>query len=262
MRLSHRESSGQGNTPRQGAPGRSRTCDLSLRRRLLYPLSYWGAPATILSRVQGLRLMARDPGAFVPPPVGDTIWRPTAGAGGAWGRLRPIDPTRAPGDAGRRVSTRRPGRIRPRRARPAGAVVARKRRAGQGAAHRRAGAARHRARPRPGHRAVRGVPVAPPQREPQRDGRDEPAGQPAGQGGGRGPPGTAQHAGDGLGHPRGRGQQHRRADRWRRPVRHDDHVPPLGGPETAYGISIPRDTLVDRPECYDATGRPSPAVPT
>ena len=25
-----------------GAPGRSRTCDLSLRRRLLYPLSYWG----------------------------------------------------------------------------------------------------------------------------------------------------------------------------------------------------------------------------
>ena len=27
------------------APGRSRTCDLSLRRRLLYPLSYWGAGA-------------------------------------------------------------------------------------------------------------------------------------------------------------------------------------------------------------------------
>ena len=25
-----------------GAPGRSRTCDLSLRRRLLYPLRYWG----------------------------------------------------------------------------------------------------------------------------------------------------------------------------------------------------------------------------
>lgn len=25
------------------APGRSRTCDLSLRRRLLYPLSYWGS---------------------------------------------------------------------------------------------------------------------------------------------------------------------------------------------------------------------------
>ena len=25
-----------------GAPGKSRTCDLSLRRRLLYPLSYWG----------------------------------------------------------------------------------------------------------------------------------------------------------------------------------------------------------------------------
>lgn len=32
-------------TPRPqsfGAPGKSRTCDLSLRRRLLYPLSYWG----------------------------------------------------------------------------------------------------------------------------------------------------------------------------------------------------------------------------
>ena len=27
-----------------GAPGRSRTYDLSLRRRLLYPLSYWGGP--------------------------------------------------------------------------------------------------------------------------------------------------------------------------------------------------------------------------
>ena len=26
----------------RSAPGRSRTCDLSLRRRLLYPLSYWG----------------------------------------------------------------------------------------------------------------------------------------------------------------------------------------------------------------------------
>src|SRR3954451_3547318 len=33
-------------TPRRttgGAPGQSRTGDLSLRRRLLYPLSYWGA---------------------------------------------------------------------------------------------------------------------------------------------------------------------------------------------------------------------------
>jgi hypothetical protein len=27
---------------RKRAPGRSRTYDLSLRRRLLYPLSYWG----------------------------------------------------------------------------------------------------------------------------------------------------------------------------------------------------------------------------
>ena len=25
-----------------GTPGRNRTCDLSLRRRVLYPLSYWG----------------------------------------------------------------------------------------------------------------------------------------------------------------------------------------------------------------------------
>jgi hypothetical protein len=25
-----------------GTPGRNRTCDLPLRRRLLYPLSYWG----------------------------------------------------------------------------------------------------------------------------------------------------------------------------------------------------------------------------
>ena len=29
------------------APGRSRTCDLSLRRRLLYPLSYWGGTCAI-----------------------------------------------------------------------------------------------------------------------------------------------------------------------------------------------------------------------
>src|SRR5690349_106006 len=41
-----------------GAPGRSRTCDLSLRRRLLYPLSYWGRvcgdrAAYILSRGSG-----------------------------------------------------------------------------------------------------------------------------------------------------------------------------------------------------------------
>ncbi|GAB3777225.1 hypothetical protein GCM10027601_00570 [Nocardioides ungokensis] len=31
-----------------GAPGRSRTCDLSLRRRLLYPLSYWGGTTGIV----------------------------------------------------------------------------------------------------------------------------------------------------------------------------------------------------------------------
>lgn len=41
----------------RGAPGRSRTCDLSLRRRLLYPLSYWGrdveTSAHILSRSAG-----------------------------------------------------------------------------------------------------------------------------------------------------------------------------------------------------------------
>ena len=30
---------------REGTPGRDRTCDLPLRRRVLYPLSYWGDPA-------------------------------------------------------------------------------------------------------------------------------------------------------------------------------------------------------------------------
>jgi hypothetical protein len=30
----------------EGTPGRDRTCDLSLRRRMLYPLSYWGKWAT------------------------------------------------------------------------------------------------------------------------------------------------------------------------------------------------------------------------
>jgi hypothetical protein len=42
---------------RCGAPGQSRTGDLSLRRRLLYPLSYWGAAPVsaehILSRHRG-----------------------------------------------------------------------------------------------------------------------------------------------------------------------------------------------------------------
>jgi hypothetical protein len=38
------------------APGRSRTCDLSLRRRLLYPLSYWGLAASWQGRRDGVHL--------------------------------------------------------------------------------------------------------------------------------------------------------------------------------------------------------------
>ena len=37
--------------PGDGAPNTNRTCDLPLRRGLLYPLSYRGAAARIISRV-------------------------------------------------------------------------------------------------------------------------------------------------------------------------------------------------------------------
>ena len=65
----------------RGAPGRSRTCDLSLRRRLLYPLSYWGvrrprgrSSADILPRAGRLSRLWRSvrPGGVGPagPGVG------------------------------------------------------------------------------------------------------------------------------------------------------------------------------------------------
>src|SRR6476619_6526564 len=42
------------------APGRSRTCDLSLRRRLLYPLSYWGGTTGIV----GAQFVTGRPGTL------------------------------------------------------------------------------------------------------------------------------------------------------------------------------------------------------
>lgn len=41
---------GKGPTGRTGTPGRTRTCGQPLRRRLLYPLSYWGGRANAAAR--------------------------------------------------------------------------------------------------------------------------------------------------------------------------------------------------------------------
>ena len=115
------------------------------------------------------------------------------------------------------------------------------------------------ARARPGHRAGRRLPLPPPQRQPQRARRHRPAREPPRQEGGRGPQGAAQRPGDGVGHPRGRGQQHRQPDRWR-PARSDTtillHV--SADRKRAYGISIPRDSLVTRPECKTKGGETIP----
>ena len=69
-----------------------------------------------------------------------------------------------------------------------------------------------------------------------------------------GPQRAAQRPGDGLGLPRLRRLQHRRPDRRRRALGHHDPAPPLRGPAAAYGISIPRDSLVDRPDCKTEDG--------
>jgi hypothetical protein len=46
---------------RVGAPSRTRTCDLLLRRQPLYPLSYRGSPARQGRRRQAYRLAAAGP---------------------------------------------------------------------------------------------------------------------------------------------------------------------------------------------------------
>ena len=108
-----------------------------------------------------------------------------------------------------------------------------------------------------GQRAVGGLPLPPPQRQPQRRRRLRPADQPPGEGRGGGPQGAAQHPGDGLGHPRRRGLRHRQ--RGRRRLSDTTILFHLSADrESAYGISIPRDSLVDRPDCKTEDGETIP----
>ncbi len=61
----------------KGAPGQSRTGDLSLRRRLLYPLSYWGRCAILPGPRSGcvpVVLVSRDTGFGLLRPCG-AQWR-------------------------------------------------------------------------------------------------------------------------------------------------------------------------------------------
>lgn len=58
-----------------GAPGKSRTCDLSLRRRLLYPLSYWGVAASPRGAAAGSILPRRR----TPPPISTAVTRWSVG---------------------------------------------------------------------------------------------------------------------------------------------------------------------------------------
>ncbi len=44
-----------------GTPGRNRTCDLPLRRRLLYPLSYWGAEGRSFNPCLGYQRTVKAP---------------------------------------------------------------------------------------------------------------------------------------------------------------------------------------------------------
>ena len=62
-----------------GTPGRNRTCDLSLRRRLLYPLSYWGMKIGTPLRVsvtQATRFndRASQPATIIPVAMVSTGW--------------------------------------------------------------------------------------------------------------------------------------------------------------------------------------------
>ena len=50
MESKNREKRGMTRKSR-GAPDKIRTCGLSLRRRTLYPLSYWGPPDTVPVRL-------------------------------------------------------------------------------------------------------------------------------------------------------------------------------------------------------------------
>ena len=52
--------------PVAGAPGRTRTCDRPLRRRLLYPLSYGGSALTLANSPSknGQQLGVLDAAAF------------------------------------------------------------------------------------------------------------------------------------------------------------------------------------------------------
>ena len=60
------QTSAIGRPRRIGTPGRIRTCDLPLRRRVLYPLSYWGAmPACSLNCTAQPQLRLRRPRALV-----------------------------------------------------------------------------------------------------------------------------------------------------------------------------------------------------
>ena len=119
-----------------------------------------------------------------------------------------------------------------------------------------------RGRARAGHRARRGLPVPPPQRQPRRRSTRPPScpNRP-GQARRRGPEGADQHPGHGLGQPRRRRRQHRRPDRRRRALGHHDPAAPLGRPAARLRRQHPA-RLAGRPPRVQRTrtATPSPAA--
>ena len=95
--------------PRQlfGAPGQSRTGDLSLRRRLLYPLSYWGATCRRLYRARRIgAYLAMGPATGVATPRVLSRWgEEQASRSGLrhWTRRRPSQSPRASVPVSRRT---------------------------------------------------------------------------------------------------------------------------------------------------------------
>ena len=177
-----------------GAPGRSRTCDLSLRRRLLYPLSYWGGcgetgghPAT---RAAADTWRYRPVMAIICSDTRNlarTSAYPRARSPSSSVRHRPIE-----GDDARRCaapaqpelpSPYQPGKRRG-RARRSHTV-------GEGPAGDPADAGH-------GERPVGGLSLPPPQRQPQRRRRLRPARRTGPDKSSSGPEAAPEHPGDGL----------------------------------------------------------------
>ncbi len=246
------------------APGRSRTCDLSLRRRLLYPLSYWGgAPREAGGRRPSCHAAARTARRILVLPAGPghhlidrrnlarTSAHSSAAAATSYSSYPPHVKVTMPDAAQHPAQPELPS------------------------AYQRG---KRRGRTRRTHTVakvllatlltlgmVSGLSVAFLYRHLNGnlnvvDVADQ-LERPAGEGEGRGAQGAAQHPGDGLGLPRLRRLRHRPGGRRQaRTPRSCSTSRPTGSRRTA--SRIPRDSLVDRPDCNERGRRHHPAAAT